>query len=40
MQENVRPQTAEQCVCGATFQDIVRTGKVGCAECYRTFIIS
>lgn len=37
MQENVRPQTAEQCVCGATFQDIVRTGKVGCAECYRTF---
>ena len=21
----------------ATFQDIVRTGRVGCAECYRTF---
>lgn len=25
-----------QC-CGATFQNILRSGKVGCAECYRTF---
>ena len=23
--------------CGSTFSDIVRTGKVGCAECYETF---
>lgn len=23
--------------CGASFADIVRSGKVGCAECYRTF---
>lgn len=23
--------------CGAAFDDIVREGKVGCAECYRTF---
>ncbi|NLG92980.1 MAG: hypothetical protein GX485_05440 [Clostridiales bacterium] len=23
--------------CGASFNDIVRSGKVGCAECYRTF---
>lgn len=23
--------------CGASFGDIVRSGKVGCAECYRTF---
>ena len=24
-------------VCGATLDDIARTGKVGCAECYRTY---
>ena len=24
-------------VCGATFADIAETGKVGCADCYRTF---
>ena len=24
-------------VCGATFSDIAKTGKVGCAECYKTF---
>lgn len=24
-------------VCGASFDDITRSGKVGCAECYRTF---
>ena len=23
--------------CGTAFSDIVREGKVGCAECYRTF---
>lgn len=23
--------------CGASFNDIVKTGKVGCAQCYRTF---
>lgn len=23
--------------CGASFQDILRGGKIGCAECYRTF---
>lgn len=23
--------------CGASFNEIVKTGKVGCAECYRTF---
>lgn len=24
-------------VCGATFSDIAKTGKVGCSECYKTF---
>ena len=24
-------------VCGVTFADIAKTGKVGCAECYKTF---
>ena len=24
-------------VCGASFSDIAETGKVGCADCYRTF---
>lgn len=24
-------------VCGATFADIAQTGRVGCAECYKTF---
>ncbi len=24
-------------VCGATFADIAKTGKAGCAECYKTF---
>ncbi len=28
----------EKCpVCGATFQDIARSGKVGCARCYQVF---
>ena len=30
-------QTVRYPVCGATFADIAETGKVGCAECYRTF---
>ena len=25
-------------VCGSDFSDIAQTGKVGCAECYKTFI--
>lgn len=24
-------------VCGATFSDVAKTGKMGCAECYNTF---
>ena len=24
-------------VCGATFSDIAKTGKMGCGECYKTF---
>lgn len=24
-------------LCGASFDDIIRTGKVGCAQCYQTF---
>lgn len=24
--------------CGASFNDIVRSGRVGCAECYQTFL--
>ena len=27
-------------VCGSTFSDIAETGKVGCAECYKTFYSS
>ncbi len=30
-------QEEERCTCGATWDDIVRTGRVGCAECYETF---
>lgn len=37
----VTPQIAAEevrCpVCGASFSDIAETGKVGCAECYKTF---
>ncbi len=34
--ENMAQQT--RCsLCGATFRDIAKTGKVGCAECYKTF---
>ena len=29
---------SERCPkCGTSFSDIVRSGRVGCAECYRTF---
>jgi protein arginine kinase activator len=28
---------AERCSCGATFQDIVKTGRIGCDACYDTF---
>ncbi|MBR6533060.1 MAG: UvrB/UvrC motif-containing protein [Clostridia bacterium] len=35
-QESLIPQT--KCsVCGATFRDIAKSGKVGCGECYNTF---
>ncbi len=27
----------ERCACGATWEDIVRSGKMGCAQCYETF---
>lgn len=30
-------RTVRCSVCGATFSDIAETGKVGCADCYRTF---
>lgn len=31
-------QNALHCpVCGSSFSDIAKTGKAGCAECYRTF---
>lgn len=30
--------TEERCpVCGASFQELSQTGKIGCAECYHTF---
>jgi len=41
MQQNVSPQKPEttyRCpVCGLSFEDFKRTGKLGCAECYQTF---
>lgn len=30
-------QTVKCEICGATFADIAKTGKVGCAKCYETF---
>lgn len=31
-------QTAQRCpMCGASFQEIVKSGKIGCAECYDNF---
>lgn len=36
--ERQRQQNEKRCpVCGATLRDIANAGKVGCAECYRTF---
>ncbi|MDR1559185.1 MAG: UvrB/UvrC motif-containing protein [Clostridiales bacterium] len=41
MPETVSPQKPEskfRCpVCGLSYEDFKRTGKVGCAECYQTF---
>jgi len=32
------PSNTVKCpVCGATFSDIAKSGKVGCAQCYKTF---
>ena len=32
------PRTQKRCqCCGSSFEDIARSGKVGCAECYDTF---
>jgi protein arginine kinase activator len=31
------PQTKVCSVCGASFGDIAKSGKVGCSECYNTF---
>lgn len=32
------PKTRKRCqCCGSSFEDIARSGKVGCAECYDTF---
>ena len=40
LSEGAQPQltSAQRCAkCGSAWHDIVRDGKVGCAECYRTF---
>lgn len=38
MMPSLRGRKTERCPkCGTAFNDIVRSGKVGCAECYRTF---
>ncbi len=33
----LQPEAEERCRCGTVWEDIVRTGRVGCPECYRTF---
>ena len=33
----IASKTVKCPVCGASFSDIASTGKVGCAECYKTF---
>lgn len=33
----IMSSTLKCSVCGATFSDIAKSGKVGCAECYNTF---
>lgn len=36
--ESGSPAISKRCpVCGASFSDIAESGKVGCAECYKTF---
>lgn len=36
--KSVKPRSAVSCsLCGATAEDISRTGRVGCAECYHIF---
>ncbi len=35
--EGDRPDEVRCEDCGASFADIVRSGRVGCAQCYRTF---
>lgn len=36
--QSVSDNVGTKCsVCGATFSNIAKTGKVGCAECYNTF---
>lgn len=35
--EEGRPDAVRCECCGASFFDIVRSGRVGCAQCYRTF---
>lgn len=38
MLPSLKPGNVKRCEkCGCSFDDIVREGKVGCAECYRTF---
>ncbi|HIS79829.1 UvrB/UvrC motif-containing protein [Anaeromassilibacillus sp. An200] len=32
-----QPESEERCRCGASWEDIVRSGRVGCPECYHTF---
>ena len=32
-----RAEEEERCVCGASWEDIVRSGHAGCPECYHTF---
>ena len=33
----INENTVRCSVCGASFSDIAKSGKVGCADCYRTF---
>lgn len=34
---HIASKTVKCPICGASFSDIAETGKVGCAECYKTF---
>jgi len=33
----IQENTVKCPICGSTFSDIAKTGKVGCAKCYKTF---